>query len=107
MGEGNLSPEYAEMERSYAHEPRDGEWAEAEEQRLRKMLAAGPLAADVALVNCQETLCRLLLESDDFGLYGRLLQTPGFTAMTGLNASSPYSYRSGQLSVYFPRRDAR
>jgi hypothetical protein len=106
LGEGNLSPEYAEMERSYAHEPRDGAWAEAEEQRLRKLLDKSPLASAVGLVNCQQTMCRLLLESDDYEVYKRLLAVPGFTSLTGLGPSSPYSHRSGQLSVYFAARDA-
>lgn len=104
LGEGILSPEYAEMERSYAHEPRDGAWAEAEEQRLRALLGKSSVASEVVLVNCQETLCRVMFESDDYDLYRRLLSVPGFRDLTGLEPSSPYSHRSGQLSVYFPRR---
>ena len=107
LGEGYLSPEYAEMERAYTHEPRDGEWAEAEEERLRAMLAATPFASAVGLVNCQETVCRLLFESDDNLLYDRLLASRAFTQATGLSRSSPYSHRSGQLSVYFQRRGSQ
>jgi hypothetical protein len=104
LGEGYLSPEYAEMERSYTLEPRDGHWAEVEEERLRAMLAGTSLAASVALVNCQETLCRLMFESDDHAMYRTLLSAPGFKEATGLGDGSPYSHRSGQLSVYFSRR---
>jgi hypothetical protein len=106
LGEGNLSPEYAEMERSYAHEPRDGVWAEAAEHRLRTLLDKSPLASSVGLVNCQQTMCRLLFESDDYELYQRLLAVPGLSSLTGLGPSSAYSHRSGQLSVYFLGRDA-
>lgn len=104
LGEGSLSPEYAEMERTYAHEPRDGLWAEGEERHLRDLLARSGLASEVGLVNCQETLCRVLLESDDHDLYARLLAVPGWTELTGLGPGSTYSHRSGQLSVYFSRR---
>ena len=106
LGEGIMSPEYMEMERSYAHEPRDGAWAEGEEQRLRDVLGKSPLASTVGLVNCQETMCRVLLESDDYDVYSRLLAIPGFRELSGLGPGSAYSHRSGQLSVYFPRRDS-
>jgi len=104
IGEGIMSPEYVEMERTYAHEPRDGAWAEGEEQRLRGLLDHSPLASAVGLVNCQESLCRVLLESDDYDVYSRLLAIPGFTELTGLGPGSAYSHRSGQLSVYFSPR---
>jgi hypothetical protein len=104
LGEGIMSPEYTEMERSYAHEPRDGAWADGEEQRLRAVLGSSPLASTVGLVNCQESMCRVLLESDDYDVYSRLLAIPGFRELTGLGPGSAYSHRSGQLSVYFPRR---
>jgi hypothetical protein len=104
LGEGVISPEYAEIEQSYADEPRDGPWATAEEQRIRSVLGGSAIGEQVALVHCQDTVCRIVLESDSPQAFEQLLQVPGLPAATGLAPGSPYSLRGGQLSVYFHGR---
>jgi hypothetical protein len=101
LGEGVLSPEYTELERHYVEEPRDGEWAVAQEQRIRELFRDQPLAEKVAIVNCQQTVCRIVLETGSNDGWQQLLQVPGLTQQTKLAPQSPYSLRSGQLSVYF------
>jgi hypothetical protein len=101
LGEGVLSPEYTELERHYVDEPRDGEWSMQEEQRIRELLHGQPLSEKVALVNCQQTVCRIVLETGSNDAWQQLLQVPGLAELTKLTPQSPYSLRSGQLSVYF------
>jgi hypothetical protein len=101
LGEGVLSPEYAELERHYVDEPRDGEWATAEEQRIRELFHGQELGDKLAIVNCQQTVCRIVLETGSNDGWKELLRVPGLAQETKLAAQSPYSLRSGQLSVYF------
>jgi hypothetical protein len=106
LGEGLLSPEFVEYEQNYAREARDGEWAEAEEQRLRDMLDKEAWSDEVGLVHCQQTLCRIVLETDvdARNAFQQLIGVPGLREATGLGPDTPYSLRSGQLSVYFRAR---
>lgn len=108
LGEGVLSPEYTEIEESYVNEPRDGAWATAQEQRVRAVLGNSAVAKGVALVHCQESVCRIVLQTDTADAFQQLLQVPGLSAATGVGPSTPYSLRGGQLSVYFhvPREDS-
>lgn len=106
LGEGVLSPEYAAVEREYVYEPRDGEWAAQQEGQIRDLLRGSPLAAQLAIVNCQQTICRVVLERAPADAFKQLLQVHGLPDLTGLNPNTPYSYRAGQLSVYFTRRSA-
>jgi hypothetical protein len=101
IGQGVRSPEYARFEHSYADEPRDGEWAPAHEQRIRELLHDAALADKVALVHCQQSVCRIVLETDSPDVWNQLLAVPGLPDETALSPQSPYSLRSGQLSVYF------
>jgi hypothetical protein len=101
LGEGILSPEYAELERQYSHEARDGDWAASHEQRIVALLEQQALRSHVALIHCQQTVCRIVLETEARDAFAQLLQVPGMSAATGLSARSPYSLRAGQLSVYF------
>jgi hypothetical protein len=104
LGEGVISPEYAAIEQDYVLETRDGPWAMAEEKNLRSVLSMSDIATQVALVSCQGSVCRLVLQTGNPDAFQQLLQVPGLAAMTGLTASTPYSLRGGQLSVYFRRR---
>jgi hypothetical protein len=104
LGEGVISPEYAEIEQGYVNEARDGVWAMAEEQRIRAVLSGSAVSPQVALVHCQQTVCRVVLETDSPDAFQQLVQVPGFTAATGVGPSTPYSLRGGQLSVYFDGR---
>jgi hypothetical protein len=101
LGEGVRSPEYVEIEEGYVNEPRDGPWATAEEQRVRAVLGGSAVAKDVALVHCQDTVCKIVLQTDSADAFERLVQVPGISAATGIGPSTPYSLRGGQLSVYF------
>jgi hypothetical protein len=76
----------------------------AEEKNLRSVLSMSDVAKEVMLVSCQDSVCRLVLQTSNPDAFQQLLQVPGLSAMTGLTASTPYSLRSGQLSVYFKRR---
>jgi hypothetical protein len=103
-GEGVLSPEYAELERDYVGESRDAAWALPEEMALNKLLRSSPVGKQLALVNCIERTCRIVLETDANDAFERLLAVPGLAQATGLSAATPYSLRAGQLSVYLRRR---
>ena len=59
------------------------------------------MADKVALVHCQQSVCRIVLESDSPDVWNQLLAVPGLRDETALSPQSPYSLRSGQLSVYF------
>lgn len=102
-GEGLLSPEYVELERDYVNEVRDASWALPQEQRLRALLRSSPLREEVALVNCLESVCRIVLETESNDAFDRLVEVEGLRDATGLSAGTPYSLRAGQLSVYFRR----
>jgi len=104
LGEGVLSPEYAAIEQDYVQEVRDGPWAMAEEKNLRALLSMSEVAKDVALVSCQDSVCRLVLQTDNRDAFQQLVQVKGLSDTTGITASTPYSLRGGQLSVYFKRR---
>jgi hypothetical protein len=106
LGEGVFSPEYHALERAYTHEPRDGAWAANEERLIRFSLRATPLNQQLALVNCQQTICRMVFERAEPDAFKQLVQNPELVKITGISSASPYSYRSGQLSVYFARRSA-
>ena len=106
LGEGTFSPQYLALERAYTHEPRDGAWAQEQERLLRFSMRTSPLTQHLALVNCQQTICRMVFERAESDAFKQLVQTPELAQVTGLSAASPFSYRSGQLSVYFPRRSA-
>jgi len=103
LGEGILSPDFVELERQYADEPRDGEWALAEEQRVRALLRNQPLEKNVVLVHCQQSVCRMVLESDSPDVFKQLLEVPGLREETSLAPQTPYSLQSGQLALYFRR----
>ena len=104
LGEGLLSPEYAAIEQDYVHEVRDGPWAMAEEKNLRALLSTSEVANEVVLVSCQDSVCRLVLQTDNSDAFQQLVRVKGLSELTGITASTPYSLRSGQLSVYFKRR---
>ncbi len=104
LGEGLLSPEYAAIEQDYVHEVRDGPWAMAEEKNLRALLSTSEVAKEVMLVSCQDSVCRLVLQTDNRDAFQQLVQVKGLSELTGITTSTPYSLRSGQLSVYFKRR---
>jgi len=106
LGEGVFSPEYHALERAYTHEPRDGAWAANEERLIRFSLRATPLNQQLALVNCQQTICRMVFERTQPDAFKQLVQNPELVKITGISSASPFSYRSGQLSVYFARRSA-
>jgi len=101
LGEGVLSPEFTELERGYVDEPREGPWALAHEQKVRELLRAAPLGQHVALVSCQQTVCRIVIEPAGADAFAQLTQVPGLREATGLGPATPYSLRGGQLSVYF------
>lgn len=103
LGEGVLSPDYVEIETDYASEPRDGPSATLEEQRILALLRPHPLGKQVALVNCQDRVCRIVLETRSQRAFEELLAVPGIAAATGIGPNTPYSLRSGQLSVYYRR----
>jgi hypothetical protein len=108
LGEGVLSPEFQEYERRYASEPRDGDWAPAQERRVRALLEGQPWADKIALVHCQQTTCRIVIEAaaDAQNPFTQLIQVPGLSEATGLRSDTPYSLRTGQLSVYFGNFEA-
>jgi hypothetical protein len=106
LAEGVLSPEYAAVEREYVYEPRDGAWAADQENQIRALLNGSSLASKLAIVNCQQTICRVVLEGAPEDAFKQLLQVHGLPDISGLNPNTPYSYRAGQLSVYFARRSA-
>jgi len=106
LGEGVFSPEFHALERAYTHEPRDGTWAANEERLIRFSLRATPLNQQLTLVNCQQTICRMMFERVEPDAFKQLAQIPELVKVTGISSASPFSYRSGQLSVYFPRRSA-
>lgn len=104
LGDGPISPEYQALERAYAREPRDGAWASEQERLIRFTLRVSPAAANLAMVNCQQTICRVVLEQAEPDAFKQLVAVPELAQISGLSPTSPYSYRSGQLSVYFARR---
>ena len=106
LGDAPVSPEDQALERAYTHEPRDGAWAADQERILRFALRSTPVTQNLSLVNCQQSICRLVLEGADPDAFKKLMEVPELAQITGLTPTSPYSYRSGQLSVYFPRRSA-
>ena len=106
QGVGASTPEFVQLETDYSSEPRDGAWAVAEEQRTRSLIQKHPISKQLALLNCQDSVCRILLETKSKDAFEQLLSVPGLAAATGLSASSPHSLRSGQLSVYYRRADA-
>ena len=108
LAEGVLSPDYTEHARKYGGEPRDGAWAPAQEQRVRALLATQPWANEVTVVNCQQTVCRIMLETDPGATdaFERLLSVPGLREATGIGPTTPYSLRTGELSVYFAPAEA-
>ncbi len=101
LGQGVGSPQLAALEHDYVEEARDGPWALAEEQRVRALLRGQPLAPDVVLVHCQQSVCRMVLQTDSADAFQQLLQVPGLSAETALDGSSPFSLHGGQLAVYF------
>lgn len=106
LGEGALSPELRELERSHATEERDPLWAPEMEQRVQALFDQQPwLAPELALLNCQSSTCRLVVEDMRPEQAEQLLYLPGLRALTGLGPGSPYSLRAGQLSLYFRRGD--
>jgi hypothetical protein len=105
LGPADRSPEFKALHARYARETRDGGWAFEQEQRIRALFANHPLAAHVALLNCQTTVCRLVLEGDAPDLVAQLWYVPNLRRETGLRPDSPYSLRSGQLSLYFQRAE--
>jgi hypothetical protein len=68
---------------------------------MRALVRGQALASKLALVHCQETVCRIVMEADSTDSFTQMLQTPGLAQATGLSAQSPYSLRDGQLSVLF------
>jgi hypothetical protein len=107
IGSGATSKEFAALEQHYVEEVRDGAWALGEEQRVRALLRDQSLDGTVALVHCQETTCRMVLDGASPSAFERLLQVPGLSQETALSLESPYSLRSGQLAVYFRRADVQ
>lgn len=105
LGEGVLSPEYADSERLYIQEPRDGPWAREQEQRVRDLFEGNPLKAQLVLVHCQETICRIVLEGDTNASFKQLLTVPGLRKATAIGPATPFSLRTGQLSVFFRRSE--
>jgi hypothetical protein len=105
LGPADRSPEYKALHARYAHETRDGVWAFEQEQRIPALFANHPLAAHVVLLNCQTTVCQLVLEGDAPDLVAQLWYVPNLRRETGLRPDSPYSLRGGQLSLYFQRAE--
>jgi hypothetical protein len=101
LGEGSLSPDYADAEQKFAGEARDGAWAGGQEQRVRALLDPQPWSDRVSLVSCQQSTCRVVIETDAEDPFRQLLGVPGLSDTTGIVSNTPYSLRSGQLSVYF------
>lgn len=104
LGEGELSPEFKELEERYGTEARDGSWAQEQERRVGALFANRAIETNLVLLNCQRTICRLVLEGSQPDLFAQLLHIPKLQMETGLGTQSPYSLRGGQLSLYF-RRD--
>jgi hypothetical protein len=105
LGEGVLSPEYEDSERLYVTESRDGPWAREQEQRVRDLFERNPPKARLVLVHCQETICRIVLEGNTNSSFKDLLSVPGLTQATAIGPGTPFSLRTGQLSVYFRRSE--
>jgi hypothetical protein len=103
LGPADQSPEFKSLHERYARETRDGTWAFAQEQRVRALFANHPLAAHVVLLNCQTSVCQLVLEGNAPDLVAQLWYVPNLRRETGLGPNSPYSFRGGQLSLYFER----
>ena len=101
LGDGAHSPLYAELERNYANESRNGDWALPEEQRLRGLLRGRPIAKQLALLNCQDTVCKIVLDGVSREAVSELLNVPGLREEARLDARSPYSLRGGQLTLFF------
>jgi hypothetical protein len=106
LGEGARSPDYVELETDYSAEPRDGVWARAEERRIADLFAGHPLGRQLSMLNCQDSVCRIVLETQSKDAFDQLLEVPGLMEATGLSRQTPYSLRSGQLSVFYRRADA-
>ncbi len=104
-GVGASSPGFVQLETDYQSEPRDGGWALAEETRLGQLIQKHPISRQLALLNCQESVCRIMLETKSKDAFEQLLSVPGLAEATGLSSSSPFSLRSGQLSVYYRRAE--
>lgn len=101
LGEGELSPEFKELEQQYADDARDEARAEHTEHELRQLFKDHPLANKLAVLNCQTEICRLVLEDIGSEDVSELLYLPGLRRLTGLGPDSPYSLRAGQFSLYF------
>jgi hypothetical protein len=103
IGEGTLSPGYAAAEQTFAGEARDGAWASAQEQRVRELLQPQDWSDHVSVVNCQQSTCRIVIETDSETQepFRQLLRVPGLSDATGIGSGTPYSMRNGQLSLYF------
>jgi hypothetical protein len=71
------------------------------EQRVRALLHSAPIGRHVALVSCQQTVCRIVIEPAASDAFAQLNAIPGLREATGLASSTPYSLRGSQLSVYF------
>jgi hypothetical protein len=101
LGTASRSPAYAKLERNYAAEPRNDEWANAQEHRIRGLLQSAALYKKVALINCQDTVCRIVLDGVTPSAFDEILRVPGLREETKLDPQSPYSLRGGQLTLYF------
>jgi hypothetical protein len=101
LGPAGRSPEFKALHERYARETRDGAWAMQQERRVSALFTNHELAPHVVLLNCQTTVCQLVLEGDAPDLVTQLWYVPNIQRETGLRPQSPYSLRSGQLSLYF------
>jgi hypothetical protein len=103
IGQGTLSPGYAATEQKFAGEARDGAWASAQEQRVRELLQPQAWSDRVSVVNCQQSTCRIMIETDSETNepFRQLVGVPGLSDAAGIVAGTPYSMRNGQLSLYF------
>jgi hypothetical protein len=103
LGTAATSREFARTEQKFASEPRDGAWASAQEERVRSLLAPQDWSNHVAVVDCQQSTCRMVIETDSETTepFRQLIAVPGLADATGIGSGTPYSMRSGQLSLYF------
>jgi hypothetical protein len=101
LADGARAPDFGDFERRYVEEPRDEEWASAQEQRIATAMVGQELGANAPVVHCQQTLCRLEIATHDADAFERLLNAPDLQAETGLSPRSPHALRSGQVAIYF------
>jgi hypothetical protein len=103
IGEGLSSPGYVAAEHNFAGEARDGAWASAQEQRVRALLEPQAWSDHVAVLNCQQSTCRMVIETDSVTRepFDQLLAVPGLSDATGIASGTPYSLHNGQLALYF------